>query len=40
VPFVNTTLSNPNFATISADFRGIDSGTMGWDEITVVRLRD
>ena len=29
-----------NFATISADFRGIDSGTMGWDEIKVTRLAD
>jgi hypothetical protein len=32
------TFSALNFATISADFRGIDSGTMGWDEINVERL--
>ena len=38
VAFVNTNATN--FATISADFRGIDSGTMGWDNITVARLRD
>lgn len=38
VPFFNT--SAANFATISADFRGIDSGIMGWDEIKVTRLSD
>jgi len=29
-----------NLATISADFRGIDSGIMGWDEITIERQAD
>ena len=29
-----------HFSTISADFKGIDSGTMGWDEIKVTRLPD
>ena len=29
-----------NFATVSADFRGIDSGLMGWDNIIVTRLSD
>ena len=29
-----------NFSTISADFKGIDSGTMGWDNIIVTRLPD
>jgi hypothetical protein len=37
VPFLNTTT---NFANISADFGGIDSGVMGWDQIRVVRLED
>ena len=38
VAFYNT--SAANFAQIAADFTGIDSGTMGWDEVTVVRLAD
>jgi hypothetical protein len=29
-----------NFTNISADFGGIDSGVMGWDEIQVVRIQD
>jgi hypothetical protein len=29
-----------NFTNVSADFGGIDSGVMGWDEIRVVRLQD
>jgi hypothetical protein len=29
-----------NFATVSADYRGIDSGVMGWDNISVTRLSD
>jgi hypothetical protein len=29
-----------DFSTISADFKGIDSGTMGWDNIVVTRLAD
>lgn len=29
-----------NFASIAADYRGIDSGVMGWDNITVTRLTD
>ena len=37
VPFMS---SADNFSTISADFKGIDSGTMGWDEIKVTRLPD
>ncbi|HMA19523.1 MAG TPA: hypothetical protein VKO87_01905, partial [Gemmatimonadaceae bacterium] len=37
-PYVNTNANN--FYTISADFTGIDSGTMGWDEIKVTRLSD
>jgi hypothetical protein len=37
-PFVNTAAKN--FSIIAADFRGIDSGTMGWDEIKVSRLPD
>jgi hypothetical protein len=37
VAFLNTT---SNFTDISADFGGIDSGVMGWDEIRVVRLQD
>ncbi|MEO8193904.1 MAG: hypothetical protein ABI681_08625 [Gemmatimonadales bacterium] len=28
------------FSAIAADFRGIDSGTMGWDDIKVQRLPD
>jgi hypothetical protein len=32
--------SAANLATVSADFRGIDSGTMGWDNIIVTRLSD
>ena len=38
VAFVNT--SAANLATVSADFRGIDSGIMGWDEIQIERLPD
>lgn len=38
VPFMNS--SADNFSTISADFKGIDSGTMGWDNIKVTRLPD
>ena len=38
VDFYNT--SAANFAQIAADFRGIDSGVMGWDEVTVVRKSD
>jgi hypothetical protein len=37
VPFLG---SASNFARIVADFRGIDSGTMGWDNIIVTRLSD
>jgi len=37
-PFHNT--SAANLASVAADFRGIDSGTMGWDEIGVQRLPD
>ena len=29
-----------NLANVAADFGGIDSGTMGWDEIRVVRIED
>jgi hypothetical protein len=29
-----------NFANVSADFGGIDSGIMGWDEIRVLRIED
>jgi hypothetical protein len=36
--FVDTRANN--FSTISADFKGIDSGTMGWDNIVVTRLSD
>jgi hypothetical protein len=36
--FVNTNANN--LATISADFRGIDSGTIGWDNVKVTRLAD
>jgi hypothetical protein len=36
--FVNNNANN--LATISADFRGIDSGTMGWDNVKVTRLAD
>jgi hypothetical protein len=36
--FVNTNAAN--LATISADFRGIDSGVMGWDEISIERQPD
>jgi hypothetical protein len=36
--FLNT--GAKNFSKIAADFRGIDSGSMGWDEITVTRLPD
>lgn len=32
-------MSTTNFTNISADFGGIDSGVMGWDEIHVVRLK-
>ena len=32
--------SATNLATISADFRGIDSGTMGWDDIGIERQAD
>jgi hypothetical protein len=38
VGYVNTNAAN--LATISADFRGIDSGVMGWDEIKVTRQAD
>lgn len=38
VDFMNTSTSN--FTSVSADFGGIDSGIMGWDEIRVVRLQD
>src|SRR5688572_22928026 len=34
------TITATNFVTITADFRGIDSGVMGWDNITVRRLSD
>ena len=37
VPFL---ANASNFARIVADFRGIDSGTMGWDNIIVTRLSD
>jgi hypothetical protein len=36
--FDNT--AKKNFSTISADFKGIDSGTMGWDNVIVTRLPD
>jgi len=36
----NQPFTASNFATISADFRGIDSGVMGWDNISVTRLAD
>jgi hypothetical protein len=32
--------SATNLATISADFRGIDSGVMGWDDISIERQPD
>ena len=32
--------STTNFTNVAADFGGIDSGVMGWDEIRVVRLQD
>lgn len=38
VAFYNT--SAANFAQIAADFRGIDSGVMGWDNVKVVRVSD
>jgi hypothetical protein len=38
VGFVDT--SAANFSNVAADFRGIDSGTMGWDNIKVLRLPD
>jgi hypothetical protein len=38
VPYANTHAAN--LATISADFRGIDSGVVGWDEIKVTRQAD
>jgi hypothetical protein len=38
VAYVNTNAAN--LATISADFRGIDSGVVGWDEIKVSRMSD
>ena len=38
VDFYNT--SAANFAQIAADFTGIDSGVMGWDEVKVVRVSD
>src|SRR5688572_18138535 len=34
------TITAANFASVSADFTGIDSGVMGWDEIFVRRLSD
>jgi hypothetical protein len=37
VAFMDTTT---NFTIVAADFGGIDSGVMGWDEIRVVRLQD
>ena len=37
VPFL---ANASNFSRIVADFRGIDSGTMGWDNIIVTRLSD
>jgi hypothetical protein len=37
VPFL---ANAANFSRIAADFRGIDSGTMGWDNIIVTRLSD
>ena len=36
--FVNTNANN--LASIAADFRGIDSGTMGWDNVKITRLAD
>ncbi len=38
VDFYNTAAAN--LAQIAADFGGIDSGILGWDEIKVVRLSD
>lgn len=38
VPFVQSNAAN--LASISADFTGIDSGTMGWDDVRVTRLAD
>ncbi|HKY96585.1 MAG TPA: hypothetical protein VJL35_01910 [Gemmatimonadaceae bacterium] len=37
LPFVQNAT---NLATISADFRGIDSGIMGWDDISIDRQAD
>lgn len=41
-PVLDTTfLQNAsNFSFVAADFAGIDSGTMGWDEIVVERAQD
>jgi hypothetical protein len=36
----NQPFTASNFATIAADFSGIDSGVMGWDDILVTRLAD
>jgi hypothetical protein len=38
-PFVGTQATK-SFSSVSADFRGIDSGVMGWDNIRVIRLAD
>ena len=38
LPFVNTGATG--LSIIAADFSGIDSGTIGWDDIKVVRLPD
>jgi hypothetical protein len=39
VAFVDP-LATKTFKTISADFKGIDSGTMGWDDVIVRRVED
>ncbi len=38
VPFVNSGAAD--LASVSADFRGIDSGKIGWDNIRITRLAD
>jgi hypothetical protein len=39
VAFINPDATK-TFKTISADFKGIDSGTMGWDDVIVRRVED
>lgn len=40
VPFVNLPATATGLKEITANFRGIDSGIMGWAEISVRRLPD